>query len=166
MNIKSVIIVLAAVLAGTLGGALTYQVAVPAGGAEPDTTESVVLKSPKDKARPERRDVRFAPCKRPAKLEGKRCVTDVVRTVVVGSQTQPATQSVPAAPAPVPVSSSGSDFNDDSRHGGGDDDSGYDDDDDNSGPGGGGDDDSHTGTHTRTRSHTSGGTHTQTRSHD
>jgi hypothetical protein len=165
MNIKSVILVLAAVIAGTLGAAVTYQVAVPAGNAQAPTTESIVLKSPGEKARPERRKARFAPCKPPAKREGRRCVTDVVRTVVV------APQSAPAAPAPAPRSS-GSSFNDDSRHG--DDDSGYDDDDDHSGPGGGGGDDDDTGTHTRTRSAThtgtnSGGntgTQTRTRSHD
>ena len=166
MNLKSVIVVLAAVIAGTLGAAVTYQVAVPAGNAQAPTTESIVLKSPGEKARPERRKARFAPCKPPAKLEGRRCVTDVVRTVVV------ADQSAPAAPAPAPRSS-GSSFNDDSRHGDDDsgyDDSRYDDDDDHSGPGGGGDDDDDTGTHTRTRSgtHTGGntGTQTRTRSHD
>jgi len=172
MNLKSVIVMLAAVIAGTFGGAMTYQVAVPAGNAQPGNTESIVLKSPGDKqrARQQQRRVRFAPCKPPAKLEGKRCVTDVVRTVVVDgrpaaqpvaqpvTQSAPRTASAPVAPAPAPASSPGSDWNDDGRDGYDDSGHGGDDDDDNSGPGGDDDDDSHTGTHT--------GTHTQTRSHD
>ena len=166
MNIKSILIVLAAVVAGTLGGSVAYQVAVPAGNAQPATNESIVLKSPEAAARQQRRKARFAPCKAPAQLEGRRCVTDVVRTVSVPGSA--AAASAPRQSAPAPSGSSGSSFNDDRRHG---DDSGHDDGDDDaddgddhSGPGGGGDDDSHTGTNTNTGTGTQ--TRTRTRSHD
>jgi hypothetical protein len=160
MNIKSVLIVLAAVIAGTLGGAVAYQVAVPAGNAQPPATESIVLESPQQAARQAQPRVKFAPCKPPAQREGKRCVTDVVRTVTVSASTP--------SPAPAPSGSSGSSFNDDRRHG--DDDSGHggDDDDDNSGHGGGDDDDTGTHTQTRTQGDTNTGTNTgtQTRTRD
>jgi hypothetical protein len=163
MNLKSVFIVLVALVAGIVGGALAYQVAVPAGNAAPPATKSIVLKSP-DGAKQAQRAARFAPCKAPAKLEGRRCVTDVVRTVVVpGSApvSAPSSRSAaPSTPAPAPASSSGSQWNDDGRHGGESEADHHGDDDDDDDHHGGGDDDSHTGTHTGT------GTQTRTRSHD
>ena len=170
MNLKSVFIVLVALVAGIVGGALAYQVAVPAGNAAPPATKSIVLKSP-DAAKQARRPTRFAPCKPPAKLEARRCVTDVVRTVVVAGSTPASSSSsgsvAPSTPAPAPASSSGSQWNDDGRHGGESEAGHHGDDDDDDGHGGG-DDDTNTGTHTGTNTGTNTGTGTQTRtrSHD
>ncbi len=166
MNLKSILVVLVATVAGIFGGAVTYQVAVPA-EAQPEASDAIVLKSPGHAARGDKRPAKFAPCRPPAKLEGRRCVTDVVRTVAVPGRSAPvsaprAQAPAPAAPAPAPAPS-GSDWNDDGRHHGGDDESdhhgGDDDDDDHHG----GDDDTDT-RDTRTGTHT--GTQTRTRSHD
>jgi len=92
-------LVLAAVLAvGLLGGLAAYQVASGATTASAQQASAPVAAAP---AAPvarkahQRPTVRWAPCKPPAVLRGKACVTDQVRTVVVPA---------PAAAAPAPAS--------------------------------------------------------------
>lgn len=126
MNLKSVVVLLTVVAAGLFGGAAAYQVASSVrGSAEADARESVVVQ---EGGQGQGR-ARFAPCRKPAKLEAGRCVTDVVRTVTVpgssGGGTAPARASGGAAPA----------------FSGGDDDSHHGDDDDHGHHGG--DDDGH-----------------------
>jgi hypothetical protein len=126
MNPKSALIALVTVTAGSLGGMAAYQVAAPAtpaeAAAEIPGTAATTGPAAKDRPRP-----RWAPCKPPAEPQGKRCVTRLVKTVVVPGQdapvsvpVAPATVSAPLAPpvpAPLPVAPS-----DDSDHGGEDED--------------------------------------------
>jgi hypothetical protein len=168
MNIKSGLVLLIAIVAGVLGGTAAYQVAAPtSSSAEPAARDSIVIKKG-DRARENGRGL--APCKRPATLEGGRCVTDVVKTVVVpapAAQSSGSSGRASAAPVPVPFDASGDDH--EGRHHGGEgeaghhgDDDGDDDhgddtddaDDDSHGHHGGDDDgDDDGGTHTRTRTH-------------
>ena len=128
MSPKSLIFLSVVLVAGVLGGTAAYQV-VQASSPEPAPRESLVVDSAdvgaeKQKARDGRRPG-FAPCRKPARLEGRKCVTDVVRTVTVPGQS--------AVPAPGASSSQAGQ----SHHHGGDDDSGHhggdDDDDDHHG---------------------------------
>ncbi len=135
-------------LAGVLGGTAAYRVIVPASSAESAPRESLVVDAADKVAGKERAgDARrsgFAPCQKPARLEGGRCVTDVVRTVTV-----PGASAAAAAPPPAPAPAGSSGVVPDQHHGG-DDDSGHhhggDDDDDDHGHHGG-DDGDHSGHH-------------------
>ena len=164
MNIKSGFVLLIVLVAGVLGGTAAYQVATPtSSSAEPAIRESIVVGNG-DRARDKRPG--FAPCKRPATLEGGRCVTDVTRTVVVpGTASARSSGSSGPGPAPVPFHASGDDS--EGRHHGGEGESGHhgdeDDDDD--------DDRDFTDTDTDSEDVTDthgddGGTQTRTRTRD
>ncbi|HWL98223.1 MAG TPA: hypothetical protein VNP20_12810 [Nocardioidaceae bacterium] len=162
MNIKSVLIASAAIVAGVSGAVAAYQFAAPASGSETAGAAAVVAAPDQTQRGKQAREKKFAPCKPPAKLEGKKCVTTEVRTVMVGG----ASSSLPAPAAPSP---SGHDSGDDGSHDSGgflagrDDDSHHsgegedghhgddDDDDDNFDTFDTRTDDDGSGTHTRTR---------------
>ncbi len=156
---KSLIFLSVVLVAGVLGGMAAYQV-VQASSPEPTPRESLIVDSADDgtgqaaekKAR-NGRPAGFAPCRKPARLEGRKCVTEVVRTVTLPGQSAVAVAPPPApASAPAPAPSSSSSQSGQSHHHGGDDDHGHhggegedghhgdDDDDDHSGHGHGGDD--------------------------
>jgi hypothetical protein len=94
MKTLTMILLSAAVLAvGLFAGTVAYQ----ASSAAPDSGSTAAAAAPatpvvhrQHRAKPK---VRWAPCKPPAKLQGKACVTEEVRTVVVSAP----------APAPAPV---------------------------------------------------------------
>ncbi len=157
MNIKSVLIASAAIVAGVSGAVAAYQFAAPASGSETAGAAAVVA-APDQTQRGKQARAKFAPCKPPAKLEGKKCVTTEVRTVMVGG----ASSSLPAPAAPSPSGhDSGDDGShdsggflagrDDDSHHSGDDEDGHHDDDDDSFDTDTGNDDDGSGTHTRTR---------------
>jgi hypothetical protein len=173
MSPKTLVFLAVVLVAGVLGGTAAYRIGVLAGRPEPAPRESLIVDSTDQVAeKPKARNGRpaFAPCRKPAKLEGGKCVTDVVRNVTVpGSSVvaaAPAPAPAPAAPAPAtPPGGSeqshhhshddGDDHGhhsgegEDGHHHGGDDDNHDDDDhddddhddDDHSGHGHGGDDD-------------------------
>ena len=90
MKTLTLILLSAAVLAvGLFAGTLAYQ----ASSAAPDSGPVAAPAAPATPAAHHRAKpkVKWAPCKPPAKLQGKACVTEEVRTVVV------------AAPAPAPA---------------------------------------------------------------
>lgn len=91
-------LVLAAVVAvGLMGGVAAYRVASERTPAAPATSAAVPIASTAPAARAHRRTVvRWAPCKPPAVRQGKACVTEEVRTVVVPAPT-------PAPPAAAPA---------------------------------------------------------------
>jgi hypothetical protein len=88
MNLKSILAVIAAVLAGTIGGAAAYSVATPssASGPTPTSTSLQPAAETQDVAAQVQKVVKLRPCKKPAERVGKKCVTDVTRTVVVPGQ--------------------------------------------------------------------------------
>jgi hypothetical protein len=157
---KSLIFFAVVLLAGVLGGTAAYQV-VQASSPQPAPRESLIVDSTADngadkaagkvKAR-QGGQSKFAPCRRPARLEDGTCVTDVVRTVTVPGGS-PVAAAPPQAPAPAPTPAAPSGGGPQSHHHGGHDDSGHDDsghhggddddDDDDSGQHHGGDDDDH-----------------------
>jgi hypothetical protein len=174
MSPKTFVVLAVVLVAGVLGGTAAYRVGVLAGSPEPAPRESLVVDSDSTDQVAEKQKARdgrpaFAPCRKPARLEAGKCVTDVVRTVTVPGSSAVAAAPAPAAPAPAPVVPSGgseqghhsghddgddhghhSGEGEDGHHHGGDDDDddhsghghgGDDDDDDNSGHGHGGDDD-------------------------
>ena len=90
MKTLTMILLSAAVLAvGLFAGTVAYQ----ASSAGPDSGSTAAASTPATPAAHHRAKpkVRWAPCTPPAKLQGKACVTEQVRTVVV------------AAPAPAPA---------------------------------------------------------------
>jgi hypothetical protein len=89
-------LLLAAVVAvGLMGGVAAYRVASEPAPAAPAASAAVPTASTAPAARAHRRTVvRWAPCKPPAVRQGKACVTEEVRTVVVPAPAPPA-----AAPA-------------------------------------------------------------------
>lgn len=90
-------LVLAAVVAvGLMGGVAAYRVASDPAPSAPAASAAVPTASTAPAARARRRTVvRWAPCKPPAVRQGKACVTEEVRTVVV-----PAPAPAPPAAAP------------------------------------------------------------------
>lgn len=78
MKMFSVAVMSAAVLTGLAGAGVAYEIA--SAGDSTTTTTSVTPTTPTDAAKPRKH---WAPCKPPAVREGKACVTDVVRTVVL-----------------------------------------------------------------------------------
>lgn len=107
MNLKSILAVIVAVLAGTIGGAAAYSVATPssASGPTPTSTSLQPAAETQDVAAQVQKVVKLRPCKKPAERVGKKCVTDVTRTVVVPGQAR----SGSVAPAPASgASTSGS----------------------------------------------------------
>lgn len=116
-------LVLAAVVSvGLLGGVVAYQLA--SGPAGPSPSASAAPVAPVEAAAPRTRQpkpkVRWAPCKPPAVRQGKACVTEQVRTVVVPAPAAPVaprasgTRSAPAA-QPVRVTDDDSEHADDER---------------------------------------------------
>jgi hypothetical protein len=101
MNLKSIVAVIVAVLAGTIGGAAAYTVATPssASGPAPTSTSIQPAAETQDVAAPVEKVVKLRPCRKPAELVGKKCVTDVTRTVVLPGS---ARSSAPAAGTSVP----------------------------------------------------------------
>jgi len=102
-------LVLAAVVAvGLLGGVAAYQLASGPAGPSPSTSAgSVAPVAPvapvaerTHRAEPR---VRWAPCKPPAVLQGKACVTEEVRTVVVPAPAAPRPATARPAPVAQPV---------------------------------------------------------------
>ena len=141
MNLTSAGVMSASLVIG-VGAAVTIFDAATSTGAEPAAVRSPVVLQ-EDRSGPNRGSRRFAPCEKPAELEGGVCVTHKVRTVVVPPDAAPQRQ-------PELGRVEGHDESDEVVE--------YDDDDDYDDPG------SHT--RTRTRSHdtgTSTGTQTQTR---
>lgn len=134
----------AAIAAGTTGAVTVYQLASP----EP-TPAPVVATADQGAAND---TPRFAPCRKPARLEDGRCVTDLTRTVVLPGATRGTSPGAPAAPGDdVGTFDQGEDarrdFDDDELELVQDDDL---------------DDDFDDGTHTRTRTHGASGTNTGT----
>lgn len=130
MKLANMIAAGAALAAGLVGGTATYLVAAqpePASEAPATQTTEVSATSTDPVVAPSKPIVKLARCKPPAVREGKKCVTEVVETVVL--------------PAPAGVSSGTSSH---ATSGGDDHWSGsgaHDDDDDHSSGGGGNDDD-------------------------
>jgi hypothetical protein len=79
MNLLSVAAMSAAVVTGLAGAGVAYEIA---SGGDPAPGTSTSLTGTADVTKPAKR---FAPCKPPAVREGRACVTDVVRTVVLAS---------------------------------------------------------------------------------
>ncbi len=95
-------LVLAAVLAvGLLGGLVAYQVASGPTGPDPSAAAATTTTPAAVRTHRPRPKVRWAPCKPPALRQGKACVTEEVRTVVVPAP------PAPAAPAIRPVRTGG-----------------------------------------------------------
>ena len=178
MNIKSGFVLLIALAAGVVGGTAAYQVATPtSSSAESSVRDPIVVKKG-DRGRDKARG--FAPCKRPATLEGGRCVTDVTRTVVVPGAAPPvqSSGSTGRAPAPAPVPFHASSDDNEGRHHGGEGEDGHhgddDDRDDDRDDSDDSDDATDTGTDldtdsddvTDTHGDDDGGTQTRTRTHD
>lgn len=73
-----------AVVLGLAGGTAAYTLASdPAATTDQVSAESVSMASPSETASPEEPKVRFKPCPAPTHREGKNCVEDVVKTVVL-----------------------------------------------------------------------------------
>lgn len=132
MNLKSILAVIVAVLAGTIGGAAAYSVATPGNASGSTSTSLQPAAETQDVAAGQvEKIVKLRPCKKPAERVGKKCVTDVTRTVVVPGQAR----SGSVAPAPASgASTSGSStpgdddqYDDDSSTPAGSDDQGDDD---------------------------------------
>src|SRR5688500_10351124 len=77
MKMFSVAVMSAAVLTGLAGAGVAYEIA---SAGDSTTVTAVTPTTPADAAKPRKR---WAPCTPPAVREGKACVTDVVRTVVL-----------------------------------------------------------------------------------
>ena len=161
MSPKSLVFLSVVLLAGVLGATAAYRIIVPASSTESAPRESLVVDAAdQGAANKQTRRQGFAPCRKPARLEGGQCVTEEVRTVTVpGTSAVTAARPPASAPAPAPApttapSGTDDDGDDDGHHHGGDDDGhhhggdgedghhhGGDDDDDDSHHGG--DDDDH-----------------------
>jgi len=145
MSLISALAATAAVAAGTAGAVTAYQLASPEPASAP-AIETVEQGTGADRPR-------FAPCQKPARLEGGRCVANLTRTVVVPGATIAGSPALPTAPA---RNDQTPDFGDDARRDLDDDELVTVEDDDFD------DDDDGTHTQTRTRSHADTGTHTST----
>ena len=102
----------AAVLAvGLLGGVAAYQAASgpAAAGSSAASPADAGTTPTAERTRHVRPKVRWAPCQPPAVRQGKACVTEEVRTVVVPAPAPAA----PAAPAARPVRAAGDDHAED-----------------------------------------------------
>ncbi len=96
MKTLPALVLAAVVAAGLMGGVAAYRVASEPAPAAPAASAAVPTASTAPAARAHRRTVvRWAPCKPPAVRQGKACVTEEVRTVVV-----PAPAPAPPAAAP------------------------------------------------------------------
>ena len=95
MKTITVLLLSAAVVAvGLFAGTLAYQAASASPDPAPATSSAAPATPAAHRQHRVKPVVRWAPCKPPAKLQGKACVTEEVRTVVVAAP----------APAPAPVS--------------------------------------------------------------
>jgi hypothetical protein len=113
MNLKSILAVLVAVLAGTFGGALAYNVATPSAASGPTPTSTTLQPAAETQdvaAGPAEKVVKLRPCKKPAHRVGQKCVTDVTRTVVVPGSARS------SAPAPAPATGTATPGDDPSTH--------------------------------------------------
>lgn len=122
MNLKSILAVIVAVLAGTIGGAAAYSVATPSSASGPGTTSTSLQPAAEtqDVAAAPVKVVKLRPCQKPAHRVGQKCVTDVTRTVVVpgaARSSSPATGS--SVPAGVPTTGSDDDGDDQGEDQGG-----------------------------------------------
>lgn len=101
MKTLPALVIAAVVAVGLLAGVTTYQVASGSAGpgspAASPTEPAVTAPAARTQQKPRTR-VRWAPCKPPAVRQGKVCVTEEVRTVVVPA---PAAAPAPAPAAPV-----------------------------------------------------------------
>lgn len=104
MNIKSVLVPVVTIVVGVLGATVAYQAALPTNGAAP-TAERPVAGPGRDLAQDR---AKFAPCRAPARPKGGRCVTEVVREVVVPGSVVPAAWSAGSSAAVPMAPSSGS----------------------------------------------------------
>jgi hypothetical protein len=98
-NPKSLVVLSIILVAGVLGAVAAYRAFVPA-SADSAERETLVVGSD-NTAKQQAKDGRragFAPCRKPARLEGRKCVTEEVRTVTV-----PGTSAVASAPRPAPA---------------------------------------------------------------
>ena len=101
MNLKSILAVIVAVLAGTIGGAAAYSVATPGNASGSTSTSLQPAAETQDVAAGQvEKIVKLRPCKKPAERVGKKCVTDVTRTVVVPGQARSGLTAPAPAPAP------------------------------------------------------------------
>ncbi|WP_395659444.1 hypothetical protein [Nocardioides sp.] len=115
MKIMSVLVLIAVVTVGLAAGTFAYQTAADAGGSSQAAGASAAAVPAAPAAHPARAEhrghqrpkVRWAPCKPPAVLQGKVCVTEEVHTVVVPAPPVAAAPAAPAAPAPAPPATSG-----------------------------------------------------------
>ena len=84
LNPKSLVFLSVVLMAGVLGAdrRLPDRRARPV-APSPAPRESLVVDSAEGESAREGRRAGFAPCRKPARLEGGKCVTDVVRTVTV-----------------------------------------------------------------------------------
>jgi hypothetical protein len=101
MNLKSILAVVVAVLAGTIGGAAAYSVATPGNASGPASTSTTLQPAAETQdvsAGQVEKIVKLRPCRKPAERVGKKCVTDVTHTVVLPGQAR----SGSTAPAPAP----------------------------------------------------------------
>jgi len=99
-------LVLAAVVAvGLLGGVTAYQLAAGPAGPSPSTSagSAAPVAPVAERTRQARPKVRWAPCKPPAVRQGRACVTEEVRTVVVPAPAAPRTTVTRPAPIAQPV---------------------------------------------------------------
>src|SRR6186713_345843 len=91
MNLKNMLVAGTATVAGVAGGVAVYQLTAPP---EFKPSQAAPAAAATPKARAPKGEVRFAPCRPPAVLEGGKCVTTQVQTVTIPA---------PAAPAPAPA---------------------------------------------------------------
>ncbi len=146
LNPKTLVLLSVVLLGGVLGGTAAYRATVAASGAEATPRQTLVVDSADTGAdlgaRPAKvRDAqrpKFAPCRKPARLEAGKCVTEEVRTVTVPAQSS-GTAARPPASAPASSGGSSSHHGDDDR----DDDHGHHGDDDGDDHGGHGHGDDH-----------------------
>lgn len=96
MKIVSVLLSAAVVAVGLFAGVVAYQAASATPGAGQSGATAAPASPAAQRQHRQRPVVRWGPCKPPAKLQGRVCVTEEVRTVVVAP---PAA----AAPAPAPA---------------------------------------------------------------
>ena len=155
MNPKSIVMFLVVLMAGLLGAAAAYQVALPATSAESAPRESLVISDtqPGDQATPRAaQGKRFAKCRKPAVLDNGTCVTEVVRTVAVpGSSGSSSSGSSGRTPTQSSVQGPRDDDARPDDHGGDDGDDDWDDSDDDSRDDHSDHSDDDSGTSTRTR---------------
>jgi hypothetical protein len=107
MSTKTSFLAVAAIVTGLAGGLAAYQIAAPDSRAEAETSPAVASVTSEggraEQGKTQGRQ-RLAPCRPPAQQEGRKCVTDVRRTVVLpGPVVGPAQGAPPPVVVPPPV---------------------------------------------------------------